>query len=163
MTRDVQNKPGGSDSQCAGHATREVLFIDRGNGRLELPKGRLEKGESSSIAAWRELREEAGLVLPGPPDDASPAMTMRYDFWDWRLKVQTPKTVDLFEYHLGTDYVTWVPRERRTVAVKWVAVSALRGNGIVNVDRTLLNAIRYILSPARRGTSTRTRSHSSVE
>ncbi len=38
----------------------EVLFIFR-NGKWDLPKGGLEKGETNEIAAIREVKEETGI------------------------------------------------------------------------------------------------------
>lgn len=39
---------------------REILFIYR-NGIWDLPKGKIEKGESTEIAAIREVEEECGI------------------------------------------------------------------------------------------------------
>jgi hypothetical protein len=39
---------------------KEILFIYR-NGIWDLPKGRIEKGETSEIAAVREVEEECGI------------------------------------------------------------------------------------------------------
>lgn len=42
------------------NAPKEILFIYR-NGIWDLPKGRIEKGESTEIAAIREVEEECGI------------------------------------------------------------------------------------------------------
>ncbi|WP_421775535.1 NUDIX hydrolase [Gracilimonas sp.] len=46
-----------------GTATPEVLMIYR-NGYWDLPKGKLEKGESLEMCAVREVSEEVGSSLP---------------------------------------------------------------------------------------------------
>ncbi|MCL5440384.1 MAG: NUDIX domain-containing protein [Candidatus Marsarchaeota archaeon] len=40
---------------------REFLFLKKANGRLDMPKGHIEKGESAQEAAIRETREESGI------------------------------------------------------------------------------------------------------
>lgn len=42
------------------NAKKEILFIRR-NGKWDLPKGKIEKGESSQEAALRETEEETGV------------------------------------------------------------------------------------------------------
>ncbi len=43
-----------------GNAFR-LLILDRGNGEYDIPKGHIEKGETSERAAVREIREETGI------------------------------------------------------------------------------------------------------
>ncbi|MCG8372453.1 MAG: NUDIX domain-containing protein [Balneolales bacterium] len=45
------------------HLTPDVLLIFR-NGTWDLPKGKLEKGESIPMCAAREVAEETGSLLP---------------------------------------------------------------------------------------------------
>lgn len=40
---------------------RRFLFLVKDDGRLDLPKGKIEKGESAEEAAVREIKEESGL------------------------------------------------------------------------------------------------------
>jgi DNA polymerase len=42
---------------------RRFLFLVKEDGRLDLPKGKIEKGESAEEAAAREIKEESGLVV----------------------------------------------------------------------------------------------------
>lgn len=44
----------------AQHASGRVLAVERSGGGWALPGGQIEEGESSSHAAFRELREETG-------------------------------------------------------------------------------------------------------
>jgi len=48
-----------------------ILYLNRGpvfsKGQIDLPKGRLEKGETVLECAMRELYEETGLVVPLEP------------------------------------------------------------------------------------------------
>jgi len=65
-TREVVRHPGGA-CVCAIDKNLEVAFVRQfryayGMEILELPAGKLEKGEDPSFAASRELKEEAGLA-----------------------------------------------------------------------------------------------------
>jgi uracil-DNA glycosylase len=45
------------------NGSRSFLFLMREDGKLDLPKGKIEKDESAEEAAIREIREESGLAV----------------------------------------------------------------------------------------------------
>lgn len=47
--------------------TNKYLFIFR-NGKWDLPKGKIEKGENSRVAAVREVQEECGIRIDSSRD-----------------------------------------------------------------------------------------------
>ena len=110
----------------------EVLLIAVAGGRWQLPKGRLERGETAEQAAVREVAEETGVR--GRVRAALPAI----DYWFSRPDVRVHKRVDYFllDYESGStddydpgevDGAAWMPwdealarltfeNERRVVA-----------------------------------------------
>ena len=58
-----------------------------------LPKGHVERGESSVAAAMREVTEETGLTVDLVQDDLSPAT-----YWFVREGVRVRKRVDWFRF-----------------------------------------------------------------
>ncbi|MEM0149442.1 MAG: uracil-DNA glycosylase family protein [Candidatus Micrarchaeaceae archaeon] len=59
---------GGGDGRGRKHSKRERLFLFlKGKGHLDMPKGHIEKGETSLDAAKRETLEETGIdAVPDP-------------------------------------------------------------------------------------------------
>jgi 8-oxo-dGTP pyrophosphatase MutT (NUDIX family) len=68
----------------------EVLLISVSGGRWQLPKGRLERGETAAEAALREVAEETGVR--GRLRQALPAI----DYWFTRPGARVHKQVDYF-------------------------------------------------------------------
>lgn len=74
------------------HGTKEYLLLHYPSGHWEFPKGKLEKGETNTQAALRELKEETGLEVILQPDFCE-SITYFFKSFDGKT---VEKTVDLF-------------------------------------------------------------------
>ena len=106
-------------------AELQALFIRRGaKPYLELPKGRLQAGESQRKAALRELNEEAGLNLRGSvlDQDLVHLCTDGYLFRDeW-------KEVHYYTAFLRESVLEFGRREQMTSEIVWVSLADLTGD-----------------------------------
>ena len=103
-----------------GYGELEALFIRRGRKDFfELPKGRVEPGESLQRAALRELREEAGLDLTRAVEDVDMLFvhTSNYFFRG------TDKKVHFFTVMLPREAPEIGARERGTREHKWIRLA----------------------------------------
>ncbi|HMB55324.1 MAG TPA: NUDIX hydrolase [Thermoanaerobaculia bacterium] len=85
---------------------RMLLISLKGGSRWQLPKGRIEAGESAEQAAVREVEEETGVA-------GTPLLPLeRIEYWFVENGQRIHKTVDyfLFSYHSGTT-ADYDPRE----------------------------------------------------
>ena len=100
----------------------ELLMMVR-EGKWDLPKGKLEKGEASTLGAWREVSEECGIVDHKVGDllRSTYHIFNRRDKWRfttthwYRMSIEgRPKLVP--QLNEGITEVHWVPLEdlRRT-------------------------------------------------
>lgn len=90
--------------------TRKVFVLWNGE-KLDLPKGSIERGESSIEAAFREAREEAGInkedcelisSLPGTFEN----IQFYYAFWDGVPSITPNPKTGIFE-HDRAEWVRW--------------------------------------------------------
>ncbi|MEM3208756.1 MAG: uracil-DNA glycosylase family protein [Candidatus Micrarchaeaceae archaeon] len=81
---------------------RLFLFLKRDDGRLDIPKGHIEKGEKAYDAAIRETREETGMVPEVKPFFRQ---SYKYFFYEGKVKVLKSLTVFLGEVRKGDDKV----------------------------------------------------------
>lgn len=65
----------------------KYLFIFR-NGKWDLPKGKLDKGESSRVAAIREVQEECGISI----DSSGERICKTYHIYEMNGSVVMKKT-----------------------------------------------------------------------
>ena len=88
---------------------RKVLTLWKGE-KLDLPKGSIEKGETSLQTAFREGFEEAGIKfedcefitkIPGTFEN----IQFYYVFWSGDPKISKNPTTGVFEH----DKITWLP------------------------------------------------------
>jgi len=87
---------------------RLFLFLAKEDGKLDLPKGKIEKGESAKEAAIREIKEESGLTVKFD----------RYfkegvDYWYVRDKERVKKHVTMFLAEAGKDVEVRVSFEHK--------------------------------------------------
>ena len=73
------------------NGSRRFLFLVREDGRLDLPKGKIEKKESAKEAAIREIREESGLSVR-----LSPFFEYGVDYWYALKGEKVKKHVSMF-------------------------------------------------------------------
>ena len=83
----------------------KYLFIFR-NGKWDLPKGKIEKGEKSRIAAIREVQEECGINIDSCGDkvcntyhiyEINGAMVIKKTAWYWMRANKQKKLVPQLE------------------------------------------------------------------
>jgi 8-oxo-dGTP pyrophosphatase MutT (NUDIX family) len=76
--------------EAAGGIVRrkdKYLFIKR-NGRWDIPKGKMERGENPRETAQREIEEECGIVGP----EVGPLILVTYHTYDYKGKPTIKKT-----------------------------------------------------------------------
>ncbi len=118
----------------------EWLFIRR-LGRWDLPKGRIEDGESSELAAIREVSEECGLhghsivrkLLTGYHIFRSPFYPHPHN-WVW-------KEVDWFEMEYSGNEIPTPQQEEHITAAIWFKASNLD-----NISRSTYQNIRVLIN-----------------
>lgn len=120
-----RRRPPVEDQRSAGGVVvrdGEVLLIAVSGGRWQLPKGRVERGETMEETAVREVREETGVA--GRVRAPLPAI----DYWFARPGARIHKRVDYFllDYDSGTtdDYdpheverAAWLPWDEAEAAL----------------------------------------------
>jgi 8-oxo-dGTP pyrophosphatase MutT (NUDIX family) len=84
---------------------KKYLFIFR-NGKWDLPKGKIEKGENSRVAAVREVQEECGISIDRSGDkvcntyhiyEINGAMVIKKTAWYWMRAHKQEKLVPQLE------------------------------------------------------------------
>lgn len=113
--------PGGVERRGSGTERRQRRRRRSGRwgpeGRLELPKGKLEPGETAEQAAVREVREELGIAA-----DLAVEATLATNHYAFRTPEQRVvfKTVHYFLLTCPTGEPTFAPRrEEGIVSVEW--------------------------------------------
>ncbi|WP_245704500.1 NUDIX hydrolase [Daejeonella rubra] len=83
----------------------KFLFIFR-NGKWDLPKGKIEKGENSRVAAIREVQEECGISIDSSGDkicntyhiyEINEALVIKKTAWYWMRADKQEKLVPQLE------------------------------------------------------------------
>jgi bis(5'-nucleosidyl)-tetraphosphatase len=99
----------------------ESYLLMRHANRWDLPKGHVEKGESDTECALRELREETGVAADDIELDPDFRFVIEYDVESQRLGERCHKTVVYFlarllrevtftpTEHAGYQWFTWNP------------------------------------------------------
>lgn len=100
---------------------QELLMIFR-RGKWDLPKGKLDKGESIKDCAVREVMEETGLVnvIPGDLVD-----TTFHDYFDPWLQENVTKETHWYSMHAGGDQALVPQAEEDITEIRWVSVNEL--------------------------------------
>jgi 8-oxo-dGTP pyrophosphatase MutT (NUDIX family) len=107
--KQKSNKINGAGLVAMSYDMKKVLTLWRGN-KLDLPKGMIEKGESSFSAAFREAYEEAGIRVedcelvsnePGTFDN----IQFYYVFWDGIPVLERNPNTGILEH----DNALWLP------------------------------------------------------
>ena len=94
----------------------EYLFIFR-NGKWDLPKGKIEKGENSRAAAIREVEEECGIRIESSGEkicntyhiyELSAGMVIKKTTWYWMKSTKKEKLIPQLEE--GITDVRWISK-----------------------------------------------------
>ena len=112
MQRPVIVAAGGLVANKAG----ELLMIFR-RGKWDLPKGKLDKGETIEQCAVREVQEETGLkniILD------KPAGTTYHDYYDTYKKTDVTKQTHWFLMHIDEEQDLVPQTEEDISEIKWV-------------------------------------------
>lgn len=93
---------------------KEVLFIFR-NGKWDLPKGKIEKGEKKKTAAVREVEEECGISSP----TIDKFITTTYHIYYYKEKIALKESFWYLMHYSGNE--TLIPQEEEGITeVKWL-------------------------------------------
>jgi bis(5'-nucleosidyl)-tetraphosphatase len=127
--------------RAVGDERRYLLLRHRDGDHWGFPKGRIERGEDESAAAWRELREETGIreLIPVP------GFSERSSYPVVRDGGRVEKTVTYFlgEVHDG-ETVQLSPEH---VAALWLDYDAALRTLTHDETRRILNAaVRFLNS-----------------
>ncbi len=118
---------------------REYLLLHYAAGHWDLPKGKIEKGETKEQAALRELEEETGLaarILPGFEQ------TFGYWFKGYQEGELTHKTVYFF---IGRTNKKKVALSHEHIGYTWLPYKqALKQLTYKNARETLQKAERFL-------------------
>jgi DNA polymerase len=121
---------------------RFYLFLKRGEGFLDFPKGHIEAGESPEVAAKRETFEESGVT-------AVPVPFFRFDeiYWFTRNGEKIKKSVEIFLAEVNRNQKVRISKEHtgylwldRKSALGRIKLSSQRG-AFLRADRY---AERYV-------------------
>jgi bis(5'-nucleosidyl)-tetraphosphatase len=117
---------------------REYLLLHYPSGHWEFPKGKLEKGETNTQAALRELKEETGLDAVLKPDFCE-SITYFFKSFDGQT---VQKTVDLF---IGQSMSTQVTLSHEHQGYAWLPYEqALERLTYENAKKTFAKAASHI-------------------
>lgn len=118
-------KAGGGLVYRKGNDGIQVLLIRR-NGKWDLPKGKLEKGETMKECARREVTEETGIPLP----DVIDFLVTTYH--EYKMNNQTVgKKTDWFLMNTGDPDPSLKPEENEGITeIRWVSAD----DGLMMVD-----------------------------
>ncbi len=117
----------------------EFLFIHR-HGHWDLPKGKLEKGETIELAAVRECEEECGVkeltIL-----DRLPSTFHIYPYKNGHALKQT------YWFNMQTDYnEALIPQQEEDIdAVKWISQKEIESTILRDTYYTISDTLRYAL------------------
>jgi 8-oxo-dGTP diphosphatase len=115
------------------NARGEVLIADRPAGRhlagrWEFPGGKVAAGETDQAALERELHEELGVTV----HDSAWVMTLCHDYPE--------RSVELVLFEVAR--FDGEPQPRDGQRLKWVALSALGAEDILEADRPFIDALQ---------------------
>ena len=137
------------------HVVVAAIFNDQGQvllarrpehvhqgGLWEFPGGKVELGESVSVALARELAEELGIV----PERQRPLIRVRHDYPDKSVLLDVWR-VDSFSGPGGVHQTTG----REGQPLRWVVPAALVADDLPAANRAIINALRlppcYLITP----------------
>ncbi|MEM3177928.1 MAG: uracil-DNA glycosylase family protein [Candidatus Micrarchaeaceae archaeon] len=92
---------------------RFFLFLKRDDGRLDIPKGHIEKGETAHDAAMRETKEEAGIE-----PEVKPFFKRVYKYFFREGKVGVLKTLTVFLGEVKPDSKIRISKEH--IGYEWL-------------------------------------------
>lgn len=113
---DLIEAAGGLIEDISGN----ILLIFR-RGHWDLPKGKIDPGESPHLAAVREIEEETGLILSDPGNPIPPT----YHCYEWSGKRVLKKT-HWFRFRYAGDSTLRLQKEEDIEEGRWMTKSEIR-------------------------------------
>lgn len=122
------------------NTAQEYLWIHR-MGKWDLPKGKLEEGETTAECAVREVAEECGL----PVNELHIAQPLPNTYHTYFLKGQhVLKTTYWFEM-LYVGHAQLVPQTEEDIsAVQWFDETTVRQVALANTYQNILNLLQQV-------------------
>lgn len=98
----------------------KALFIFR-NGKWDLPKGKIEKGERKKTAAIREVEEECGITSP----KIEKYITTTYHIYNYKGKIALKESFWYLMNYNGDEEL--IPQKEEDITdVKWLSKSEIK-------------------------------------
>jgi ADP-ribose pyrophosphatase YjhB (NUDIX family) len=126
-------------------STGRILFIFR-NGKWDLPKGKLDKGESTSEAALREVEEETG-IKPGGIDFQLPSTWHIYTPYAGSNDQWILKETAWYQMNCNGNLTGTPQQEEGITQVRWIP-----GNNLEEVMNNTYENLKQIISLYRENT-----------
>lgn len=122
------------------NAKQELLWIFR-LGKWDLPKGKMEAGESPQLCAIREVSEECGL----PEVDLHIAQPLPNTYHTYFFKGQhVLKTTHWYEMLFVGDAALKPQIEEDIHDVKWLSPAAIKAQAVPNTYHNILNLLKNV-------------------
>jgi 8-oxo-dGTP pyrophosphatase MutT (NUDIX family) len=119
---------------------QEILMIFR-RGKWDLPKGKLDDGETIEACAVREVKEETGLTKL----DLGPLITItHHTYFDTWLKEEVMKETHWFQMYADTNQ-SLIPQSSEDIeTIEWVAPKNL-AEKLMNSYDTIVEVVRKLI------------------
>lgn len=120
---------------------QEILMIFR-RGKWDLPKGKLDDGETIEACAVREVMEETGLTKL----DLGPLITItHHTYFDTWLKEEVMKETYWFQMYADTNQSLIPQTEEDIETIEWVSPANLVDK-LSNSYDTIVEVVRKLIS-----------------
>lgn len=118
---------------------KELLMIFR-RGKWDLPKGKLDTGETIEACALREVKEETGLVQLSLVNLVTITHHTYFDPW---LKAEVVKETHWFLMHANSRQLLQPQTEEDITFIEWVSPVQL-SNRLANSYDTIVEVVKLV-------------------